>query len=100
MAKTGQHLEYHYSITIKTDDNAVLNCLRALAQHSQRHGNNRIPWGNTKDSDWDRDGHQVTFHFTKPQFRSLFVSDATRLLPQELWTTERTNDHDPARSAN
>jgi hypothetical protein len=44
----GEHQKYKYSITILTGDLAVVNCLRALSQYSQKTGNNRITWGNTK----------------------------------------------------
>ena len=37
-----QHYLYHYSVTIKTDDEAVLHCLRSLSQYAQETGNARI----------------------------------------------------------
>jgi len=40
-----QHAEFRYSVRIKTDDLAVLHCLRALSQFAQKTGNKRIPWG-------------------------------------------------------
>jgi len=39
------HKEYHYSVTVQTDDLALLFCLRALSQHAQATGCVRIPWG-------------------------------------------------------
>lgn len=69
----GEHHKYRYSITIQTDDLAVVNCLRALSQYSQKSGNNRITWGNTKDSDWEKNNHQVTFRFTSPKYRDGFL---------------------------
>lgn len=35
----GEHYKYKYSITIHTDDLAVVNCLRALSKYSQKSGN-------------------------------------------------------------
>ncbi|MEK6707837.1 MAG: hypothetical protein AAB241_04240 [Pseudomonadota bacterium] len=90
------HAAYKFSITIKSDDLAVVNCLRSLSQHSQQSGNNRIPWGGTKDQDWKRDGHSVTFRFTTPEYRSGFLAEARRLLPIALWSVLRQNDSDPA----
>ena len=84
------------SITIKTNDLAVLHCLRALSQYAQRTGNSRIPWGGTKKEDWERDNHCVTFHFSKPEYRSAFIHEAARLLPGELWGIIGTDDADPA----
>ena len=90
------HAGYKYSITVKSDDLAVVNCLRSLSQYSQQSGNNRIPWGGTKDQDWKRDGHSVTFRFTTPEYRLGFVAEARRLLPVSLWSVVRESDDDPA----
>lgn len=90
------HADYKYSITIKSDDLALVNCLRSLSQYSQQSGNNRIPWGGTKDQDWKRDGYSVTFRFTTPEYRLGFVTEARRLLSASLWSVVRENDNDPA----
>jgi hypothetical protein len=63
------HALHRFSITIHTDDLAVVGCLRALAKFSQKTGNNQIPWGGTKDRDWRRDGRRVTFRFSAAQYR-------------------------------
>jgi len=68
----GEHHKYKYSVTIRTDDLALVNCLRALSQYSQKTGNNRITWGNTKDSDWKGDNNCVTLRFTSPEYREGF----------------------------
>ena len=90
------HAGYKYSITVKSDDLAVVNCLRSLSQYSQQSGNTRIPWGGTKDQDWKRDGHSVTFRFTTPEYKLGFVAEARRLLPVSLWSVVRESDDDPA----
>ena len=90
------HAEYKFSITISSDDLAVVNCLRSLSQYSQKSGNNRIPWGDTKDQDWLRDGFMVTFRFTTPEYRAGFLAEVQRLLPNALWSVVRQNDNDPA----
>ena len=91
------HATYRYSVTIKSDDLAVVNCLRSLSQYSQQSGNNRIPWGGTKDQDWKRDDHSVTFRFTTPEYRLGFIAEARRLLPVSLWWVIRESNNDPAR---
>ncbi len=50
------HKDHRFSITVHTDDVAILYCLRALADYSQETGNTRIAWGGTKREDWERDG--------------------------------------------
>jgi hypothetical protein len=92
----GSHADYHFSVTVQTDDLALLGCLRALSAHVQTVGNNRIPWGGTKETDWERDKHQATFHFSDPQIRESFLAEAQRLLPTGLWNVVSQNDADPA----
>ena len=91
-----QHAKYHYSVTISTDDGAVLQCLRALSLYAQSTGNNRIPWGGTKKGDWERDNHRVTFRFSTPEYRKTFFKEVSRLLPKNLWDKIRERDYDPA----
>lgn len=92
----GQHSRYRFSITIQTNDLAVVNCLRALSQYSQKTENNKIPWGNTKDLDWRRDNNCVTFRFNRTEYREGFLSEVKRLLPNELWKELSRSDNDPA----
>lgn len=91
------HNDYKFSITISSDDIAVIGCLRALSQYSQKSGNNRIPWGGTKNDDWIRDGNQVTFRFTESNYRECFLKEIERLLPENLWSILNTNDNNPAK---
>ena len=91
-----QHDQYRYRITIETDDEAVLHCLRSLSQYAQMDGNKRIPWGGTKKQDWQRDGHRVKFHFTCSEYRRTFINEAGRLLPASLWMIIDESDNDPA----
>jgi hypothetical protein len=90
------HAAYHYSITVHTDDLALLGCLRALSAHVQTIGNSRIPWGGTKRTDWERDAHRATFRFSEPSIRDAFIHEAERLLPKGLWSVVSQNDADPA----
>ena len=91
------HSSYRFSVTIRSDDLAVVNCLRSLSEFSQKSGNNRIPWGGTKDRDWKRDGHSVTFRFTMPEYRAGFLAEAKRLLPTSLWSVAAQSDNNPAK---
>ena len=93
------HEDHKFSITVHTDDLAVVNCLRSLSKYSQKTGNNNIPWGGTKDKDWMRDGHQVTFHFSDPVYREGFLSELKRLLPSNIWREVRRSDNDPSKPA-
>jgi hypothetical protein len=91
------HQDYKFSVTIHTDDLAIVNCLRALSQYSQKTGNNRIPWGNTKDLDWQDSNNCVTFRFSIPSYRQTFMSEINRILPLNFWNEVKMSDNDPAR---
>lgn len=96
MTTVSQHSDHKFSVTIHTDDLAVVGCLRALAKFSQKTGNNNIPWGGTKDKDWERDRHRVTFRFSTPSYRDGLIAEAERLLPKLLWAVIHKSDDDPA----
>ena len=91
------HSQYKFSVTIRSHDLAVVGCLRALSQYSQKTGNIRIPSGGTKDADWRRDHHCVTFHFSTTEYRQAFVLEANRLLLEGSWEVTGMRDDDPAR---
>jgi hypothetical protein len=91
------HKDYHYSVTVQTDDLALLGCLRAISQHAQATGNARIPWGGTKCEDWEQANHHATFHFSSAHYREEFLRHARRLLPSDLWHATAQKNDDPAR---
>ncbi len=90
------HKDYHFSITVSTDDLAVLHCLRGLSMFAQKEGNKRIPWGGTGEQNWERHHHQVTFHFTLPVYRAEFEQQAKRLLSGGVWSKVGDSDENPA----
>ena len=96
LAMSSTHKDFHYSVTIHTDDLALLGCLRALSQHAQATGNSRIAWGGTKRPEWEQARHQATFHFDSPRYREDFLNHARRLLPADLWSVKGRRDDDPA----
>jgi hypothetical protein len=67
------HADHRFSVTVFTNDLAVVNCLRSLSKFSQKTGNNNIPWGGTKDKDWRRNNNKVTFYFSSPEYRNGFI---------------------------
>lgn len=91
-----EHKSFHFSVTLRSDDLAVIHCLRALAQYAQRDGNTRITWGGTKRKDWEENHHQITLRFTQPEYRHHFVAEADRLLPLGSWSEASRSDSDPA----
>lgn len=93
---SAEHKDFKFSVTIHTDDLALLGCLRALCQHCQATGNVRIGWGGTKEPDWVRSGHKATFRFTASFKREQFIAEIERLLPKNLWQKIGQSDNDPA----
>jgi hypothetical protein len=85
-----------FSITCRTDDLGVVHCLRALCEHAEKDGKPQIGWGGTKRSDWLAAGKKMTLRFTRPEYREVFVEEATRLLPSGSWSEDSRSDSDPA----
>jgi|RhiMetdeSRZDD1v2_1073273.scaffolds.fasta_scaffold2642539_2 hypothetical protein len=85
-----------FSITCKTDDLAVVHCLRGLCQHNVKDWMKQVAWGGTKEPEWRRAGNQITLRFTSPEQRESFVGDATRLLRTGSWHEVKRSDNDPA----
>jgi hypothetical protein len=90
-----EHLRYKFSVTIHTDELAILGCLRALAPFSQKQGNKNITSVDANDENWTRDGHCVVFRFSATQYRDGFLAEARRLLPNALWHRIAISDDDP-----
>ncbi len=90
-----QHSDHRFSITMQSDDLAVVGCMRALAKFSQATGNNNIPWGGTKDADWRKSDGNVTFRLSTPGYHDRFRSECDRLLRGD-WAEARRSDADPA----
>lgn len=85
-----------YSATLRIDDEAVLHMIRGLSQYCESGKYKQIAWGGTKTKSWRTSGGSVTFRFSAPADRDLFLSKATRLLPAGMWALLGTNDNDPA----
>ncbi len=90
--------KFHFSLTCRTDDFAVLHCLRALSEWA----NDKVPypykmiaWGHTKEIDWKKAGHKVIFRFVGTDSREKFIVKANELL-EHRWTQTGTSDSDPA----
>ncbi len=92
---SSNHEKYHYSVTCKTDDPAVLHCLRALCQYSEKEEYPQIGWGGTKRNEWEANNGLFTLRFTSPEYRQNYISEANRLLSGH-WKVIGENDNDPA----
>lgn len=87
------HSQFRYSITCHTDDLAVVYCLRAIADLSEKHPQCKISWGNTDNDVWKRDGNHITLRFTQPEYRQDFRDVANDLLNGRWSETDHKNDN-------
>lgn len=76
-----------YSVTCETHDEAVLQCLTALARFAERTGESGSgsPPGAPSAAvvapgGWGREDGRVTYLFTDQRRRGIFLGEATRLL--------------------
>jgi hypothetical protein len=84
---------YRYSITVETQDDAVLFCLRALWQYAERHPTAPNGHDMTMTGDARLGEGRTTFRFSNPYNRGDFLGEATRLLAGK-WTRVGTSDDD------
>lgn len=85
---------YRYSLTCRTEDEAVLYCLRALWRYAEEEttilhlqADDRTGWR-------ARDG-ELVLRFSSEQRRGDFLGEATRLLAGHWWRLAMSDD-DPA----
>ena len=89
------HARTKFSVTVSTDDEVVLHCLRAVAQYAEKDVPPQIAWGGTTGAAWRASNNEVTFRFSSRRFRDDFVREANRVLPKRF-SAVRTSNNDPA----
>lgn len=89
------HKQYRYSATLKTQDVAVLHCLRALCQHWAGGPYPQIGWGGTAQNEWKSKSGEFVVRFTSADRRESFFADAKRLLSGH-WAEVLRSENDPA----
>ena len=85
--------EYRYSITVETQDDAVLFCLRALWQYAERHPLPPSAGELATTDEWRLGEGRITFRFSNPYNRGDFLGEATRLLAGK-WIRHASSDDD------
>ena len=88
--------QFRYSITLETQDDVVLFCLRALWQYAEREPET-MSVGFTSTGEWRSHNGQITFHFSNAHNRADFLGEATRLFAGK-WTRLNASDDDPPQS--
>ena len=90
-----EHADHRFSATLSTPDLALIECLRALANFSQRN----ISRESTQERDWRAAGQKVIFGFSRALDRDLFLNEVRRLLPANLVRFDGESDNDPAKAS-
>jgi hypothetical protein len=90
-----EHADHRFSATLWSRDLALIGCLRALADFSQRN----LSRENTEERDWRAAGQKVTFGFSRALDRDLFMNEVRRLLPANLVRFDAESDNDPAKAS-
>ena len=75
-----EHANHRFTATLSARDLALIECLRALADFSQRN----ISRESAAERDWRAAGQKVTFGFSRALDRDLFLNEVRRLLPENL----------------
>ena len=88
------HEEFRFSVTLHTDDLALLHCLRALCHYCESSAHKATGTAGAKQSDWDEHGHRVVLRFSTHGCRTMFVDQVERLVSRDLWKLVAQSDHD------
>jgi hypothetical protein len=75
----GRREQFHFSITVQSDDLFVVSALRGLACQCQPQINRRIAVAGASNDEWKRNQGEVTFYFTSTSNRAEFLKEATLL---------------------
>jgi hypothetical protein len=89
-----EHADHQFSATLSSRDLALVGCLRALADFSQRN----LSRESTEERNWRAAGQKVTFGFPTALDRDLFKNEVSRLLPANLVRFDAESDNDPAKT--
>jgi hypothetical protein len=84
-----EHADHQFSTTLSARDLALIGCLRALADFSQRN----LSRESAEERDWRAAGQKVTFEFSRALDRDLFENEVRRLLPANLVRFDGDRDH-------
>ena len=75
-----EHAGHRFSATLSTRDLALIGCLRALADFSQRNPSRE----SMEERDWRAAGQKVTFGFSRALDRDLFHERSAPTLARKL----------------
>ena|ERR1035437_6197828 len=56
-----KHKEFTFSVTIHSEEYALISSMRGLAFYCQGEISKQISWGNTKEKDWAKAGRKARF---------------------------------------
>lgn len=91
-----QYEKFRYSITCRSSEEAVLHCLKALADYAEGGGHKNTSCLEASMAEWNRPD-RVTLRFTSPDNRSEFRRIARELLGGR-WAEYDARDDDPPQS--
>lgn len=88
------HAQFPFSLTVETQDRAVLFCLRGLCANVEQDADWATALAEASVDAWTKAEGCVTFRFSAPRHRSAFLGDATRLLAGK-WMRVALHDDEP-----
>jgi hypothetical protein len=94
-----QHKHFKFSITIQTDNFPIIASMRGLAWFCQNEINRQIAVAGSKEEDWKRDNHCVTFYFSSKANRDNFATVANNLF-RPPWSIKELSDNNPPEPQN
>jgi hypothetical protein len=85
---------FRFSVSIHCNDFPLIAAMRGLAWFCQPEICRQTSVFGTKEGDWQREGHKVSFHFTSDGNRQKFINECRRLFPPS-WEIAAQKDNNP-----
>jgi hypothetical protein len=79
-----QHEHFKFSVVIQSKDLYMVSAMRGLAWQCQPQINRQISVAGASNEQWKTDNGAVTFYFTSPANRTVFLDEVSRLF-KEGW---------------
>ncbi len=76
-----QHDHFKFSVTIACKDLFMVSAMRGLAWQCQPEINRQISVAGASNDRWKASGGTVTFYFTSPANRTLFLAKSSEFFP-------------------
>jgi len=90
-----QNDHFKFSVTVHCADRNLIGCLSIHAWLCEPENPRRIHIAGEEGDEWEHNGHNASFHFTREANRRTFIDESQTLFKQSLKITDQRDDDPP-----